>query len=270
MLHTKQKTLSLVCNSSNKLQDGRYKIPMGSLSGEGVVGVSLKKVVFRNLFYNVVGSGKLQNNTFYFTIDNVLKTVVISEGFYNINQLLPLVESGVQQILNTYSPTPNITMVYSGISGKITATYLSNGGGTIFQLRGGEFFDSINLSLGNSQNIIFNGLLGTPRTFKDIINISGEDSCGLVIEEISKGSGLSNSEKDNFGATSGLLTTLSFKDAPFGQLGSYHNPNLLDTMLLYESPQNLSSLTIYLQTASGIILDLGVSDLHLELLLYLN
>jgi hypothetical protein len=102
------------------------------------------------------------------------------------------------------------------------------------------------------------------------MNLSGEDSCGLVIEEISQGTGLSNSETDTEGSTSGLMTTLSFVGAPFGAIGNYINTNLLDSMLLYDQPQNLSGLSIYLQTASGIVLDLGVSDLHIEMLLYLQ
>ena len=269
MLSSKMKTLSLVCNTSNKLADGRYKIPMGALAGESVIGCSVKKVVYSNQFYNVVGSGPLKNNTLHGSFDLSPFIITIPEGFYTISQLRPLVETAFQAELNTLAPSPTVTMTYSGITGKISTGVLNNGSTVVIGLKGKDFPDSLNLSLGNTLNIGFNAD-GTPITFENIIDIRGEDSAGLVIDEIGKGSGLSNSSTSSFGSTSGLLTTLSYEGAGFGSLATYINPNLLDTMLLYDSPQNLSSLTIYLQTASGIVLDLGVSDLHIELLLYLQ
>ena len=64
MLQTKTRIVSLVCNESNKTPQNVYKIPMGALSSESVVGVSLKSAVYRNVFYNIVGEDgnpQLQN-----------------------------------------------------------------------------------------------------------------------------------------------------------------------------------------------------------------
>jgi hypothetical protein len=267
MLHTKQKTLSIVCNKSNKLPDGRYKIPMGALASESVVGASVKSVVYRNLFYNVVADGLLKNNVFYFALDNVQQEVTIPGGFYGIVNLMPLVESGIQTILNALANPSTVSMVYSSVSGKVSLTYTSGGSPVVFKLLGADFVDSVNLSLGNTKNLTFS--TGVVQIFNAIIDLSGEDSCGLVIEEIGKGSGLSNSNTSSFGATSGLLTNLNFDGSPFGHIKSYLNPNILETMLFYSSPVNLSTLTVYLQTASGIILDLESTDMHVEILLHL-
>tara|TARA_R110000851_G_scaffold287098_2_gene441013 strand:- start:513 stop:1319 length:807 start_codon:yes stop_codon:yes gene_type:complete len=267
MLHTKQKTLAIVCNRSNKLPDGRYKIPMGALASESVVGASVKSVVYRNLFYNVVADGLLKNNVFYLALDAVQMQVVIPEGFYKISILLPLVISGIQNLLNTFASPATISMVYSSLTGKVSCTYTAGGSPVVFSLPGGDFVDSVNLLLGNIKNLTFS--TGVEQIFDSVIDLSGEDSCGLVIEEIGKGSGLSNSNTSSFGSTSGLLTNLNFEGSTFGSLKSYINPNILETMLFYSSPVNLSALTIYLQTASGIILNLQSSDMHIEILLHL-
>jgi hypothetical protein len=243
---------------------------MGALAGEAVVGATVKSVIYRNVFYNVVGTGMLKNNTFYFSLNGVLKQFDIPEGFYYIDDLRPVVLAGIQTILNLQAaPVQTAAMTYSPVTGKITLTVTDNGNGDTVQLMGASFPDSINTSIGNTVDVVIN-TSPVAHVFKDIINIAGEDACQLVIDEIAKGSGLSNSSTNNFGSTSGMLCLLSYKGAGFGSLADYHNPDPIGTMLLYANPQNLSNLSVSLQTASGIILDLQSSDLHIELLLYLR
>jgi hypothetical protein len=270
MLSTKTKTLSIVCNTSNKTPDGRYQIAMGALAGESVIGATLKSCVFRNLFYNVVSEGALKNNTFHFTLDGAAQVFEIPEGFYKITQLLPLVQSGIQTILNTrIAPVQTVTLTYSTITGKVIITVTDNGNNDTFSLSGGTFINSINFLLGNTEDTLIDTITPTPKQLENIIELSGEDACQLVIEEVAKGSGLNNSSFSSFGATSGLVKMLSFRGCAFGELCTYQNNDLLGSMIYYSSPQNLSRLTIYLSTAEGTILNQQSADMHVELLLHL-
>tara|TARA_R110000851_G_scaffold91876_2_gene200545 strand:- start:1323 stop:2138 length:816 start_codon:yes stop_codon:yes gene_type:complete len=270
MLSTKTKTVSIVCNTSNKTPDGRYQIAMGALAGESVIGATLKSCVFRNLFYNVVSDGALKNNTFHFTLDGAAQVFEIPEGFYNITQILPLIQSGIQTILNLrIAPVQTVILTYASLTGKVTITVTDNGNNDNFELSGGTFKNSTNFLLGNTENTPIDSLTPTPKQMENIIELSGEDACQLIIEEVAKGSGLNNSSVSSFGATSGLIKLLSFQNCGFGEMCNYQNNDLLGSMLYYSSPQNLSRLTIYLSTAEGTILNQQAADMHIELLLHL-
>jgi hypothetical protein len=269
MLHTKTKTVSIVCNSSNKTPDGRYIIPMTALAGESVKGASLKSAVYRNLFYNVVADGALKNNTFYFDLDGVIKQFDVPEGSYGISQLMPLILTGIQTILNLTTPTQTAALTYSSLTGKVTLTITDNGSGVIFKLMGGSFPDSINLLLGNTDDVTIDALTPTPKTFEHIIDLGGNDVAQLIFEEMAKGSGLCNDNTDSFGRTVSMIKLLSYRGAGFGELACYENQDILGSMLLYESGQNMSNMNIWLQTSGGTILDQGVSDMHLEILFLL-
>ena len=262
MLVTKTKTLSVVCNTSNKRPDGRYVIPMGALSTESIVGASLKSAVYRNLFYNVVGSGVLKNNGFYFNLDGVPQLFETPEGFYTIDQIIPIVQAGVQALLDLRAPTvQTVTITRDAITAKVTITVTDNGNLDVFELTGGTFPDSVNALLGNTIDVTLDAITPTPYQLNQMYDMSGEDASQLIIEEISKGSGLYNSSASSFGSTNGLVKMLSYRGSGFGELCDYQNPDPVGTMLMYQ--------TIYLQTASGAILDNQGSDIHIELLLYM-
>ena len=272
MLQTKTRIVSIVCNESNKTKENTYKIPMTALASVSVKGVSLKSAVYRNSFYNVVSQPPaLKNNVFYFSLDAAPQQFEIPEGFYSISELLPLVQAQMDAILNTrIAPVGSGLFEYSSITGKVTFTYSDLGNGDILELLGGSNPNSINLLLGNVEDFILDGLTPTPYEFKNIIDLSGVDAVQLIIDECSRGCGLSNSSKNNFGDTNNMLSLLNYENSPFGSLKSYINPQPANTMLIYDSGVNLSNMTIYLTTTSGIILDLNSADLHVELLLLLE
>ena len=273
MLQSKQKSITLVCNSSNKTPDNKYVIPFDSLSKEQVIGCSLKSIVYRNLFYNVVANGELKNNVFYFSLDGAEQSFEVPEGFYDIADLIPIVLTGIQAITNLrLAVVQTIDLTYSALTGKVTLTVLENGNGDIFRLLGGTYLDSINLILGNSTDHTIATILATPVAyqFNSIIDLGGNDVSNLMINTIAGTSGLSNSSSNSSGRKNGLMKMLSYVGSGFGQLVEYQNNNLLDTMILYDRPTNLSNLNIWLETSSGVILDNGVSDLHIELYVYLK
>ena len=273
MLQSKQKTVTLVCNSSNKTADNKYVIPMDALSKEQVIGCSLKSIVYRNLFYNVVESGLLKNNVFYFSLQGSEQSFSVPEGFYKIDDLIPIVLNGIQTITNLrIAPVQTIDLTYSALTGKVTLTVTENGNGDIFQLLGGTYMDSINIILGNSTDYTIATVLATPVAYKfdSIIDLGGNDVSNLMINSIAGTSGLSNSSTNSSGRKNGLLKMLSYVGSGFGQLVEYQNMNIRDTMILYDRPTNLSNLNIWLETSSGIILDNGVSDIHIELYIILR
>ena len=271
MFHRKMKTLSVVCNPSNKQSDGKYVIPMSALSSESVIGASVKSVVFRNLFYNVVGSGPLKNNVFHFTLDETPEEVIIPEGFYTIAQLLPIVQAGIQTLMDFRAPVvQTVLMTYSLITLKVTIKVTDNGNLDIFGLSGGSFVDSINALLGNTVDVVLDTLFAVPYEMDQMMDLSGEDASQLVIEELSQSSGMYNSPTDQSGSTNGLMTLLSYRGAGFGELCDWQNPDPIGTMLLYDLAQDISNLNIYLQTASGATLDNQGADIHVELLLHLQ
>jgi len=265
---TIKKHISLVCNNSNKIDDYKYKIPFSILSSEAVVGISLKSAVMRNLFYNVVSSNRpLKNNVFYFSIDATPYSFEIPEGFYSITDLLPLVIDGINSVLITrIGPIQTLEMVYSPLTGKVTFTLTDNGNNDIFQLLGGSYPDSINALLGNAEDITVDALTPTPVIF-EIIDLGGVDAVNLVVNEIVKNNGFSNGANPN-GEVLSLLTLINFCDTPFGSLVCYQSSNVDADIILFDKPQNLSNLTIAVQSLPGPNLDLGLSDLHIELVVY--
>lgn len=273
MLQTKQKSITLVCNSANKTADNKYVIPMNSLATEHVIGCSLKSIVYRNLFYNVVADGELKNNVFYFSLDAIEESFEVPEGFYKITDLIPIILAGIQTITNARPAiVQTVDLTYSALTGKVTLTITENGNGDAFRLLGKTYRDSINLILGNSIDVPIQTVLATPISyqFDSIIDLGGNDVANLMINTIAGTSGLSNSSSNSSGRKNGLLKMLSYVGSGFGELVEYQNGNILDTMIFYDSPKNLSNLNIWLETSSGVILDNGVSDLHIELYVHLK
>ncbi len=265
---TLKKHISLVCNKSNKIDDYKYKIPFSVLSSEPVVGVSLKSVVMRNLFYNVVSSNiPLKNNVFFFSIDGTPYSFEVLEGFYNITTLLPLIIDGINSVLITrVGPIQTLDMVYSPLTGKVTFTLTDNGNNDIFELLGDSNPDSLNVLIGNAEDVTVDALTPTPVIF-DIIDLGGVDAINLVINEICKNNGYCNGNNPN-GECLSLLSLINFCGAPFGSLVCYQSSNVDADVILFEKPQNLSNLTIAVQSLVGANLDLGLSDLHIELVIY--
>jgi hypothetical protein len=265
---TLKKHISLVCNKSNKIDDYKYKIPFSVLSSEPVVGVSLKSVVMRNLFYNVVSSNvPLKNNVFYFSLDAAPQQFEVKEGFYNITTLLQLIIDGINAIISTrIQPVQTLDMTYSPITGRVTFTLMENGNADIFELLGGSNPDSLNVLIGNAEDILVDAVNATPIVF-DIIDLGGTDAINLVINEVCKNNGYCNGNNPN-GESLSLLSLINFCGAPFGSLVCYQSSNVDADVILFEKPQNLSNLTIAVQSLPGPNLDLGLSDLHIELVIY--
>lgn len=269
MVHTKVKTISLVCNSKNKTSDNKYKIPLSSMAKETVVACSLRSCTFRNNFYNVVSSiAKLKNNTFYYKLSGIPFSFDIPEGFYSILELLPLVQAGLDaELALRVPPVPTVVLTYSNITGKVTIVFTDTGNGDTFELSGGENPDSINNLLGNNEDVLLT--TAVPYEFLDILDMGGVDAVLLCCSEIAKGSGMVNSDNEN-GRTIGLLKQINCAGSGFGELVNFENDDIDSTRITYPNGINLNDLTFSLESTTAVPLDLGGSDLHVELFVILN
>ena len=271
MSSTNIKTISIICNPSNKTGNNSYKISLGNLGFDSFVRCSLKSCSFQNIQYNVIAEGQRVNNTFYFMLGGGLEEIVVPAGFYNITNLLDYLRTEMAIIFAASGiiPLPTLTdLSYDSITGKVSITVDGGGVATQFDLTQALGRGSINELLGNSTYVIIDTLTPTAYEFADIINLQGDSRVHLVSSAIAQNSGITNlavnPAKVN-GRNLSLVRSIMVNEG-FGNYVEYDSNDIDAEELVYTLPQNFSILDIALQDPYGNILDLGNSELTLELL----
>ncbi|MHA2051888.1 MAG: hypothetical protein ACW986_19950 [Promethearchaeota archaeon] len=275
MSNTNIRNLSIICNKGNKNADNSYKINLGKLSYNSVKVASLKSVTFRNLQYNVIGSGPRKNNIFHFLLNGAPEVVVVPEGYYSISELLAVVKTGIELIFASSGivPLPFLTSItYDPITAKVSIVVDGQGVAIPVELQGKTFPESINLLLGNTEDITLDTLGATIYTFDSIINLEADDRVHLVSSAISQNSGLTSTGSNNNnknGRSLSLVRALAVNSG-FGGLCLFDSFDIDAEAIIYTLPQNYTELDISLQDIYGNILDLQNSTLTIELLTWQN
>ena len=271
MSNTNIRNLSIICNKDNKNADNSYKINLGKLSYNSIKVASLKSVTFRNLQYNVIASGPRKNNIFHFLLNGAPEVVVVPEGYYSISELLAILITEISLIFASSGivPLPLLTsLTYDPITAKVSIVVDGQGVATPVELQGETYPQSINLLLGNTEDITLDTLGATSYTFDSMINLEADDRVHLVSSAISQNSGLT-STRSNYNIKNGrslsLLRALAVNSG-FGGLCIYESNDVDAESIIYTLPQNYTEIDISIQDIYGNILDLQNSALTIELL----
>ena len=268
---TKSKIVTLNCNLANKNSNNTYTTSIGQLAIESVNSLSLKSCSFRNIFYNVVGTGSRKNNIFYFLLDGVPQEVIINEGFYNISDLLTVLKLEINNklVLSGIVPLPVLTtLTYDNKTAKVTISVDGGGAGTGFTLQGGDFELSINRLLGNNINKDLDLLIPEIYVFNNVIDLSGLDTVQVVCNTIADNNGFGTLGFNNFGRVSSIVRQIDI-DAPFKGIQTYISRDTDADAVLYSQPIDLSRITISLEDKYGNTLDLQGTNFNLEIIIYI-
>lgn len=272
MSNTNIKNISIICNSNNKNIDGSYSANLGRSNVDDFVAIALKSVSFRNVFYNVVATGARKNNIFYMTLAGTPYEIEVSEGFYNVSELLNVLTPLIQAVFDGSSiiPIPQLTsFTYNSILSKVEILVDGVGVATPLTLTGGDNPTSINALLGNIENLDLDLLTPTESTFNGLVDLGGLDRVFLQSSTIGQNVGLSTTGLNGNGIALSLVRVLNV-DEPFGAPLFYISPDLDAERLIYNSPINISNIDFSLTDENNNILDLGNTDLIIELIGYVT
>lgn len=272
MSSTNIKNISIICNPSNKNIDGSYSTNLGRSNIDDFVAIALKSVSFRNVFYNVEGTGERKNNIFYFSLGGAPQQVVVPAGFYSVNQLLTLLNTEIATILagSGIIPLPTLDdLSYNSITSKISITINGQGTTTPFVLEGGTYKQSINYLLGQTTDYSIDTLTPTAYEFVNLVNMGGLDRVFLQSSTIGQNVGLSTTGVKGNGVALSLIRVLDVNE-PFGNPIFYISPDLDAERLVYNSPINISNIDFSLTDENNNTLDLGETQLIVELVGYVT
>jgi len=270
---TKSKIIALNCNYENRNSNGSYTVNNSKLGVENIRAITLKSASFKNIEYNVIKSGSRKNNVFYFELDGVLTEVQISEGFYNITDLLNILKLEINNafVLSGIIPLPVLTTLdYNSLTGKVTMSVDGGGVQTPFQLLGGSYPRSINRILGQVLDKSLDLLIPDIYVFQEIINLSGLDCIHINSVSLCDNNGYCNQSLgvQNQGRNVNLLRQVDIT-VPFGILQTYESKDTDADSIFYDNDSDLSEIKIEITDKFGNILDFGVNPVNLEIIAFL-
>jgi hypothetical protein len=269
---TKSKIIVLNSNYENRNSNGSYTINNSKLGVENIRAITLKSASFKNIEYNVIGSGSRKNNIFYFELDGVLTEVVISEGFYDITDLLNILKLEINNafVLSGIIPLPILTTLdYNSLTGKITMSVDGGGVATPFQLLGGSYPQSINRLLGQVLDKDLDLLIPDIYQFQEIINLSGLDCVHINSVSLSDNNGFCNKGGiQNQGRNVNLLREIDIT-VPFGVLQTYQSFDTDAESVIFDNDVDMSEIKIEITDKFGNLLNFGVNPVNLELIAFL-
>lgn len=271
MSSTNIKNISIICNPSNKNIDGSYSTNLGRSNIDDFVAIALKSVSFRNVFYNVEATGVRKNNIFYMTLAGTPYEIEVGEGFYNVNQLIAVLSPLIQAVFDSSGiiPIPQLTSItYNSITAKVSMLVDGVGVATPLELTGANQ-PSINYLLGNTQNLSLDLLTPTEATFNGLVNMGGIDRVFLQSSTMGQNVGLSTTGVKGNGVALSLIRVLDVNE-PFGNPVFYISPDLDAERLVYNSPINISNIDFSLTDENNNTLDLGETQLIVELVGYVT
>jgi hypothetical protein len=270
MSFTNTQTLSIVCDKQNKTIDNQYKLAFGNAASRSVSAVTLKSCTFKNVFYNVIGTGKLKNNILYTRMQGVdIEFTVPVEGFYNITELLTILSDEISAFFLLYAqPLVLEQLTYSSITGKITIEVSDGAGsGNIFELRGLDRPYSINYLIGNTINLSVSNT-PLPKQLDSLVSLTGPTCVNLICEPISKSSGSYISSASPDGSINNSIRTIAVNQ-PFGATIEYIAYDTDAEQINYQPSINLSDLVFSIaDVKTNTTLDLSASQICIELILF--
>ena len=255
---------SCCCNDTNRIGIGSYSVSLGR--AQPVQVCSLRSIVMRNVFYNVVSGGPRKNNIFYFNLGGTDYEITFSEGFWDINSLLAQLTAELESVFSGSGiiPLPTLTaLTYSSLNGKITLVVDGNGVATPFSLQGGTNQQSVNNLLGNTEDIDLDTLTPAPYTFDSLINLGGVDAIYIRSQRIAPTTGIA-SRRNKEGANMTLVKVVA-NDAVFGGIIRYETPDIDAEAFIYDSAgMSPSTIDFTFEDREGNELDMSNSEAILE------
>ena len=254
---------------------GRFNLKLSRISTLPVYALSLRTMVFKNMFYNVVGDGTSRtNNSFFFTLNGLLQEIIIDEGNYSITQLIQAVREKLEVILSSSGivPPPVISdFSFNSINAKVSLTIDGGGVATPFELTGGSFTQSINKILGNTVDVVLDTLTPTAYQFNTTYNLSGESVVNVISSHMANNNGFVSNVGDKFinGRVSNVVAMVPVNQS-FGKFIEYRSQDIDAEAIAYNIPIDMSSVDIYLADQLGRPLPLQNTALDMELIAWVR
>jgi hypothetical protein len=232
---------------------------------QGVNKIQVKEVSVPNVFYNIRGSGTLQNNRLIINRDGVLIPLTIPEGQYVIsdlgtppaNDLLTTLEF----YINTAVAPDSVSLSFDAVSQKVIWTWTGlTPFGFVPKSQGNLMADVLGIAEGDESQI---GL--TVQTPSYTPALSGLN----MVYVQSKDLGESNGIDGDFGLIP-LVESVSLHDAPFGSYAYKQSNDSELSEARYDVPRNLNRINITLRDVEGNKLDIGTNTMTITFKIYLS
>ena len=223
---------------------------------------SVQKIVLRqalvpNVFYNITdgvqGMGSQTNTIVYsYTASLIAHVVTVPPGFYTVNELITELKT---QFLASLNPTTQINITYNSINQKLTFTVT---GIQIF-FRGNSTMLTALGFIPGVDTIDF-GIITPPYS----IALNGMPSvfihCSIA----------ENASIDASAGITSMCVEIPFSGIPYGGYASYISHDTEMSGILYETPRNLSTISVRLRSITGERLDIGNATLSLTFRAYIS
>jgi len=231
---------------------------------------SVQKIVLRqalvpNVFYNMVegseGMGSRTNTLIYsYTGSLIAHLITVPPGFYTVTELIAELKT---QFLASLNPTTTLNITYNSINQKLTFTttgiqILFRGQSTMLTALGfipgidtSFILDPSNESLGSITPPYSVALNGMPSVFIH---------CSIA----------ENASIDASAGITSMCVEIPFSGVPYGGYASYISHDSEMSGITYETPRNLSTISVRLRSIVGDRLDIGNATLSLTFRAYIS
>jgi hypothetical protein len=223
---------------------------------------SVQKIVLRqalvpNVFYNMVegneGMGSRTNTLIYsYTGSLIAHVITVPPGFYTVTELIAELKT---QFLASLNPTTTLNITYNSINQKLTFTttgiqILFRGQSTMLTALG--FIPGVDTvefgSLTPPYSVALNGM---PSVFIH---------CSIA----------ENASIDASAGITSMCVEIPFSGVPYGGYASYISHDTEMSGITYETPRNLSTISVRLRSIVGDRLDIGNATLSLTFRAYIS
>jgi hypothetical protein len=223
---------------------------------------SVQKIVLRqalvpNVFYNITdglqGMGPQTNTIIYsYTGSLIGNLVTVSPGFYTVNELISELKT---QFLASLNPTTQLNITYNTINQKLTFVVtgiqiLFRGNSTMLNALG--FIPGVDtIDFGTITPPYPVALNGMPSVFIH---------CSIA----------ENASIDASAGITSMCVEIPFSGVPYGGYASYISHDAEMSGITYETPRNLSTISVRLRSITGERLDIGNATLSLTFRAYIS
>lgn len=223
---------------------------------------SVQKIVLRqalvpNVFYNIVagdeGMGSRTNTIIYsYTGSLIAHLITVPPGFYTVTELISELNT---LFLASLNPTTTLTIAYNSINQKLTFTttgiqILFRGNSTMLKVLG--FIPDVDTAdFGTITAPYSVALNGIPSVFIH---------CSIA----------ENASIDASAGITSMAVEIPFSGVPYGGYASYISHDIEMSGIFYETPRNLSSISVRLRTITGDRLDIGNASMSLTFRAYIS
>jgi hypothetical protein len=245
--------VKLSSNAARVDEDGGFSAKLSPGQMQNVQGLALKSATFLNNVYNV----SADDLVFNFEALLVPYTASLPEpGFYNIGQIIAIIEPLVQTELQGPFPGTVVSMKVGEFSKKIEISI------SIGIVRFGP--GPLNTLLGNTEEL---QILSSPNftAVQTLPDLNGLDLGQIVVSTKTPKTILNASAGKTLWTNSvGMIPV----DVPYGALQTYTNPSLQGSKVIFDHPDSLSVISWKVRDKNGVVLADQGPHLTIELVVW--